>query len=422
MNMDSIEYRESIPRRASYDVIVAGGGVAGVAASLAARRAGKKTLLIEKTTLLGGLATIGLVNLFVPMCNGRGKTIIKGMAEELLRLSIKYGYDTIPEDWHDGEPQKATNQRYLTKFSPNIFALALASLLSDEGVDIRFDSVVAGVAMNGRRCEGLIVDSKSGREFFPCGVAIDATGDSDVLFKAKAPTIQGRNYYTYYGMEVTLDSCKAAVESKNIRNAFTVRFGGSASLYGDNHPKGMKLYSGTDADEISEFLLLNQKEMLDKIKNDDRNSRDIVTLPTMAQFRTTRCIKGDYTLKPDDCYKHFDDSIGAICDFDRRDYLFEIPYRALCHNGYDNLIAAGRCVSGEGYAWDVLRVIPPAMISGQAAGTAASLSLDSNAPIPCVDIEKLQQSLSLANVMIHFDDDLIPTEAQADVHLDIGHI
>ena len=81
--MESILFEEKIPvRTKSYDVLVAGGGVAGIAAALTARRAGKKVLLIEKSTILGGLATLGLVNLFVPMCNGRGKQIIYGLAEE----------------------------------------------------------------------------------------------------------------------------------------------------------------------------------------------------------------------------------------------------------------------------------------------------------------------------------------------------
>ena len=72
--MECMEWKESIPVKGYRDVIVAGGGVAGVAAALSVARAGKKVLLLEKANLLGGLATIGLINLFVPMCNGRGKT------------------------------------------------------------------------------------------------------------------------------------------------------------------------------------------------------------------------------------------------------------------------------------------------------------------------------------------------------------
>lgn len=111
-----IEEYGKVPLKGEYDVIVAGAGVAGVAAALSAKRMGKTVLLIEKSLTLGGLATLGLINLFVPMCNGRGKQIIYGMAEELLRESIKYGYDTIPADWLDGEPQGETKSRYLQLF------------------------------------------------------------------------------------------------------------------------------------------------------------------------------------------------------------------------------------------------------------------------------------------------------------------
>ena len=79
---------EEIKPAGRWQVVVCGGGVAGVAAAVAAARAGKKTLLIEKTLSLGGLATNGLVNFFVPMCNGRGKQIIFGMADEMLRLAM----------------------------------------------------------------------------------------------------------------------------------------------------------------------------------------------------------------------------------------------------------------------------------------------------------------------------------------------
>ena len=76
---------EKIPFYRNYDIIVAGGGVAGIAAALASAREGKRVLLIEKSCILGGLATIGHINLFVPLCNGRGQQIISGMAEELLK-------------------------------------------------------------------------------------------------------------------------------------------------------------------------------------------------------------------------------------------------------------------------------------------------------------------------------------------------
>ena len=142
----------------------------------------------------------------------------------------------------------------------------------------------------------------------------------------------------------------------------------------------------------------------------------------MPQFRTTRHIKADYSLKMEDVYVHFDDSIGAINDFDHADKLFEVPYRAMINSEYPNLIAAGRCVSGEGFAWDILRVIPPAIITGQAAGAACAIAVSGDLAIDKVDISKLQNMLEKDNVMIHFDDSLVPENRNSDEKVDIGHI
>lgn len=110
-----------------------------------------------------------------------------------------------------------------------------------------------------------------------------------------------------------------------------------------------------------------QKILMERFKGQECFSREVITLPGMAQLRTTRRIGGDYTLTTDDCYRHFDDSIAALCDFEIRDQLYEVPLRCLTRTGFDNLITAGRSASASGYAWDVVRVIPPAIVSGQAA-------------------------------------------------------
>lgn len=401
---------------AEYDVIVAGGGVAGVAAAVSAGRMGKSTLLIEKTIGLGGLATGGLINLFVPMCNGRGVQIIKGMAEELLQLSVKYGYDTIPEAWKNGEPGNGEKTRYISKFSAPIFTMALTAFIKEEGVDILFDTLITAPVMEGNVCKGLIVENKTGCEFYGAKMVIDTTGDADVLYRAGVPTVQGQNYHTYFPKGATLDSCKRAVENQNISFLYGgAFFGGRASLYGDHQPEGKPTRGGTTVKDVTEYIVENHIECLDRIKGDDRWSREIVILPTMPQFRTTRHIDGDYVLQTEDAYKHFEDSIAAICDFDRRDYLYEVPFRTLTKTGYPNLITAGRCAAANGYAWDVLRVIPPAIITGQAAGVACSVAIDDNVDITQIDIGKVQQILKKQDVMIHFDDTLIPEKEMDDV-------
>src|SRR5699024_4698359 len=146
-----------------------------------------------------------------------------------------------------------------------------------------------------------------------------------------------------------------------------------ADLYGHGHPDNIEPYDATKADEVNRYLITSQLELLDRIRQEDRKSRTLTTLPTMAQFRTSRRIDGDYTLNAQrDAYKHFEDSVSAINDFDRRDFLHEVPYRTMVKTGFDNIIAAGRCTSGEGYGWDLLRVIPVAIITGQVAGIACA--------------------------------------------------
>jgi hypothetical protein len=184
--------------------------------------------------------------------------------------------------------------------------------------------------------------------------------------------------------------------------------GGSASRSGDNQPEGVSLFNGTTTEEITDYVLENQKLILEKLQKTDRFSRDIVRSPTMPQFRTTRHIDGEYTFKAEDAYRHFEDSIGTISDFGRKDFLYEIPYRCLYKKSYRNVLAVGRAASATGYGWDLLRVIPPAIITGQAAGIAASMALDSRKAVYEIPIEKLQQELDSQNVMIHFKDEWIP--------------
>ncbi|MBE6732019.1 MAG: FAD-dependent oxidoreductase [Ruminococcaceae bacterium] len=404
------------------DVLVAGGGVAGAAAALSVARKGKKVILTEKATQLGGLATIGLINFFVPMCNGRGVQIIKGMADEFLKLSAKYSYDTIPDVWLKGEPGFGkTNVRLTSRYSAPIFSLVLCKELNDAGVEVMFDTVITDSKAENGKTRYVTLFNKSG--FIKCGakIFIDATGDSDLLHFAGVKTVTGGNYHSYWAFKADLKSCQAAVESKNIEKLTSWITGGGANLYGGGHPEGKPLWDGTDGDQVSKYFIENQLELLGKLNEEDRKERDILELPIMPQFRTTRHIDGDYTLKEEDAYKHFEDSVCAICDFDRRDYLYEVPYRTMVRRDCENIIAAGRCASGEGYGWDVLRVIPPAILTGQAAGDAAVLAIDNNKNVAEINVKELQNILESENVMIHFKDEWIPEKIIEDRDENNGH-
>lgn len=406
--MEQFDFRLSIPKKEDYDIIVCGGGIAGCAAALEGARLGKKVLLLEKSVLLGGLATMGLVNYFVPMCNGRGRQICFGMAEEFLRLSLKYGYDTLPEQWRNGEPAEPTNVRYQTHYSPYIYALQLTELIVDAGVKLLFDCNAAYPIMDSGHCIGIVTDSKSGLEFYGARQVIDTTGDADICQKAGFPTVDGKNYFTWFGRMITVDSCRRAYETGRADQAIQMISGGNASLYGHNHPADMPFFYGTGVEVVSDNLIKNQLTMLEKLKTTDRFSREVTTVPMMPQFRCIRRIEGDITVYENQTFQHFEDSVCAINDFDRRDFLYEVPLRSLVRHGFDNIITAGRSASADGYAWDVFRVIPPAILTGQAAAVCASRAIDDSCAIYDVNIGAVQSKLESENVMIHFDDSLIP--------------
>ncbi len=418
---ETFSFSKQIPVKAGYDVIVAGGGVAGVAAAVTAAGRGVRVLLLEKSNILGGLATLGLVNLFVPMCNGRGKQIIFGLAEKWLRESIRYGYDNLPPEWEKGEPTEPTRARYRTVFSPYIFALQLREAVAAAGVDLLYDCSAVYPDMDGGHCRGVITDSKSGLAYYPCRELIDTTGDADLLRRSGMPTVAGQNYFSYFGKKITLESCRRAAEAGDIRLAFAGVAGGKINLYGDGQPAGVPRWSGLTVEEVTDYLSRNQQAMLESVKGDGRKSREIAMLPLMPNFRTTCHIEGDYTFRVEDCYRHFEDSVCAINDFDHRDYLFEVPYRTLYRTGFDNMLTAGRSASATGYGWDVLRVIPPAILTGQAAGEAACLALESGAAVADVNIKTLQSRLEAGGVMIHFPEEYVPDDRTVNIHSMDGH-
>lgn len=130
------EPARKIPVRGDYDVVVCGGGIAGVAAAVAAARSGASVCLLEKECALGGLATLGLVVVYLPLCDGMGHLVSTGLAEELLLLSARDGSAEVPACWQPGggrEERKTT--RYLLEFNPASYILELERFVVDSGVD-----------------------------------------------------------------------------------------------------------------------------------------------------------------------------------------------------------------------------------------------------------------------------------------------
>jgi hypothetical protein len=397
--MEVVKEINEVQIAGEYDVIVVGGGIAGIASALAAKRNGCRVLLIEKTVFLGGLATAGFIAYFLPLCDGLGRKVSAGIAEELLHLSIRYGYNTLPPEWLEG--RGTGEKRYSTVFSPCEFVYALDELVCAEGIELLFDTIFSRPLVEGDRCEAIIVETKSGRAGYKAKVFIDASGDADLFLRAGGRCAEEKNYLAYWYYRTDLDAMRRAIEKENVMYGISLEWRGSFREDG-SYTLGEKEYSGTDAREITRFVLEGRRLLREEITRNRNNLGALIALPSMAQYRRTRRIEGMYVLKEEDALRHFDDSIGCAAHWLKRGLVYEIPFRALVGPGLANILAAGRIVSAKDDAWEVTRVIPACAVTGQAAGVAAAIAVRNGCRVQEISIGDLQGRLEDSGVILHY--------------------
>ena len=380
-----------------WDTVVVGGGIAGVAAALASARGGARTLLLEKTVALGGLATSGHVVYYLPLCDGCGNKIIGGIAEELLYASIRHGYNNLPEVWRNG-PQKAdTRKRYSTVFNAPAFVMELDRLVLDAGIDILFDTVFCDVAMEGNACTAVIAENKSGRRAYGCKSVVDASGDADVFYRAGADCVEQYNHLTYWAY------CDSDEDERVHKNGGAINLFTFGNFNGSDLPAGLRKYRGTDAGDVTQFIIKGRSAALDAMRTNPKLL--FSSFPSQAQFRTTRRIKGDHTFRTEDAGKHYDDSIGCISIWNVPEPVYEIPFGTLKTASINNIFAAGRIISAAcGQAWEIIRPIPACATTGQAAGSAAALLAKNGKE---VDVGELKSILKKDGLMLTLSDALV---------------
>lgn len=370
--MNICDNREII-NKGEFDVIVVGGGIAGISAAVSASRAGANVLLLEKQVNLGGLATVGLISWYEPLCDGNGNQMIYGMAEELIKLCAKYSFDNLPECWGGNGENPPRNKRYSTFYSPTVFSVALDKFVLDNGVKIRFDSLATYPVMEKGICKGVIVESVDGREFFGAKAIVDATGDASVMHRAGVPTVVGENYMTYISHYYTTDMAKDLAENGNVC-VFRKWLNTGSDMLGNGHPEGMRKLTGVTCEDITDYMISGKLSLLERISKRDKNSFDVMSIPTMPQFRTIRRIVGKTDFNAVDG-QTFADSIGDCGDFrpNGKGKHYQIPFGALYNENFPNMFAAGRIISApQGDGWEVARVIPVCALTGEAAGVGAA--------------------------------------------------
>lgn len=388
-----VEHLETAIRH-ECDVLVVGGGFAGIAAALSAARAGKQVILVERSFILGGLGTSGLVTIYLPLCDGMGRQVSYGIAEELLRLSVE-----IECDWKrgaktwltDGEPRGEEYPRYDVNFNPSLFAISAEKLLLREGVKILYGVNLVSAAVDNGKISQAIVEGKSGRYAIEAKSYVDASGDADLAERAGAPTSVFK-----YG------NVLAAWYYYNDKTGFNLRMLGAADLMPGMAPVqklSNRRFGGLEDDEISDFMQLSHDKLLEVVLEKRREDETHIptTIATIPQLRMTRRIVGEYTFTLDDDRKFFEDSVGLYSNWRKRGPVYELPLRSLYSKAIKNLITAGRCISVDDDMWEISRVIPCCSVMGEAAGLAAAMTDD----FTTLNVKEMQSILRSRGVRLH---------------------
>ena len=392
----------STPVVDSCDVLVCGGGFAGISAALAAARMGKKVLLLEKQYMLGGLGTAGIVTIYLPLCDGCGRQVSFGVAEELLRLSISMGAEErYPANWLDcNDPAGRTekDKRFEVQYNPQLFAILVEQLLARNGVEILYGTYAVGVSKTDDRIDAVVVESKSGRQAIVAGSVVDATGDADIAWFADAPTETFKQGNVLAAWYYSLGA-----------NGYKLNMVGYADIPDAQKTEQNRVqtlvnrrFAGLDGKELSEMMQLSHASTFNNVLK--KREEDPALIPTLIattpQIRMTRRIAGEYTLDDDEMHMYFENSIGMVSDWRKRGPVYEVPFETLYSQKVKNLIMAGRCTSVTDSMWDIMRVIPCCAVTGEAAGTAAAMTTD----FSTLNVAELQNVLRSNGVVIHEKD------------------
>ncbi len=383
-----------------YDVVVAGGGVAGVAAALAAARRNHRVALVEKQVIIGGLATGGLVLIYLPICDGNGEQTTFGIAEELLKASTKYSPCDLPTEW--GGPENPhlgfrAGKRYNVMFSPAGFTLAMDELLKLAGVDLWLDTLVTGVELNGDGAVSAIeVDNISGHGLIRAKCFVDATGSAALVRFGGGKIFTSDNLYMPWIMEAPAEPPK-----------YDLSPGVGVHVFGNVHD----LFPGNALDGKTHTAYIrsvweSSREYYDKLYREggDRHKSYPIKLPTMPQIRKIARIDGMTPFGTGDELKRFEDSVAVYGDWRTKGKVWETPYGALVPRDLGGVLTAGRCIGAADDAWEAFRVIPSAAMTGEIAGAAAALSVETGKLPAEIKADEVRGVLRKNGFIFHIDE------------------
>ncbi|MGD2174144.1 MAG: FAD-dependent oxidoreductase [Candidatus Brocadiaceae bacterium] len=409
-------YREperEVPVAREVDVLVVGGGPAGLTAAIAAARNGAETALVERFGYLGGTATASLmacINGFRNQVEPDQTQTVRGIAEEFI-LALKdmdgLGSSPYPQKSYPTEPRQL---EYSYAIDTEKFKYVVLRACADAGVDVMFHTWFCESIVEDGVLRGVLVESKSGRQALMARVVVDATGDGDVSARAGVPFWQTRREEA----PRLNDSLMYRIAFGEDRPEGTYRcdFGSNAVVWGP----GVGPMDGTNADELSGAELEARLGVFEDFAAKQGETPEladarVAETPPMLGVRQTRFIEGEYRLTAEDALggRRFGDVVAIsscpiIHYYGYRRYLehqgYDIPYRCLVPRVVDGLLVAGRCISSDQEPYESHRAMAPIMAVGQAAGTAAALCCAGGSVPRRLDADALQEALRDQNQVL----------------------
>ncbi|MFN2230762.1 MAG: FAD-dependent oxidoreductase [Anaerolineae bacterium] len=450
---ESIHYSSTVPVAGETEVLVVGGGPAGIAAAIASARQGARTLLIEQYGFLGGMATAALVGPFMTSYDIEGQEpIIEGIFREVVDRMVDLGQAVDPAGVK-GFTAYGGYHRYghehVTPFDPEALKVVAQEMALEAGVTLRFHTFFLDSLTKEATIAGVLCASKAGLEAFRAEVVIDTTGDGDVAARAGAPYEVGRpadgrlqpvSLFFRVG-NVDDAAVQAYIDAHPDDPGFVRLMQQAKEREGFTHTKGhLTLFrtprpgewwcnvsrvhgvDGTDPAQLTRAEIEGREQVLyliDFFQGYVPGFERCYLLDTGAQVgvRETRRILGAYVLTAEDVFaaRRFPDAIarvsfpidihdvsggGGFFEGPRGGPYYTIPYRCLVPLQVENLLVAGRPISATHEAHGSLRVMPPCFATGQAAGTAAALALETGVLPRGIDVTLLQRSLEQQGALI----------------------